>query len=273
LELEKQDKYFTLETTFERSEGTSDEEYAEGLILMSIKLYDMDNNLIDNKYDETEKWAIQPRVVKRKDIVRVDTIIHVKTHLKAYGLYMNQKAYCNHNDIRIIGKNTGFEYTKKIGFLSGTYVQLASQEKYSNEIIEEMELDPNVIDIKKEYTYEKGKRSKVLSVYAVEQEAKVVDELLYSLKSPRYSYMSYRYTSSDERLTAMYRNDRHNIKTRYETLFNVNLKDEVWDGNKDKYVKLEDVLVEVKSDKNPLFLAIEQGAGKHDKDVNVVINP
>ena len=38
VELEKQDKYFTLETTFERSEGTSDEEYAEGLILMSIKL-------------------------------------------------------------------------------------------------------------------------------------------------------------------------------------------------------------------------------------------
>ena len=81
----------------------------------------------------------------------------------------------------------------------------------------------------------------------------MVDELLCSLKSPRYSYMSYRYTSSDERLTAMYRNDRHNIKVRYETLFNVNLKDEVWDGNKEKYVKLEDVLVEVKSDENPFF--------------------
>jgi len=42
--------------------------------------------------------------VKRKSHVKVDTIVHVKTTLKAYGLYMNQKEYCDQNDIRIVSK-------------------------------------------------------------------------------------------------------------------------------------------------------------------------
>lgn len=282
----KVDKYFTLETTFDRNDEYSDEDYAEGLNEMSVQLiqawmneqviddvYDEENNSFNNAYEDFDKWNIEPRVVKRKDYVKVETIIHIKTELKAYGLYMNQKEYCDQNDLRISGKNTGFEYTKKIGFLSGTYVKLASQEKYSDEIIEAMDLNQNLIDIKKEYTYEKGTRSKVLAIYAVEREAKEIDEVLCDLKSPRYSYMSYKHTTSDERLAAMYRNDRNNIKSRYETLFEVNLKEEVWDNKKDQYVKLEEFLVEVKHNENPLFLAIEKGAGKHEKDVNVVINP
>ena len=85
--------------------------------------------------------------------------------------------------------------------------------------------------------------------------------------------MSHRHATLDKRLVAMHQNDRHNIKLRHETLFNVNLKEDVWDEKKNKHVKLEEVLVEVKNDENQLFLAIEQGAGKHDKDVNVAINP
>jgi len=53
---------------------------------------------------------------------------------------MNQKEFYNSNEIRIIKKNTGLEYTKKIGFLSGTYVKLASQDRYSKEITIEMKL-------------------------------------------------------------------------------------------------------------------------------------
>jgi len=74
------------------------------------------------------KWATEPKVIKRKKQVKVETIIHVKILLKAYGLYMNQKEYCDINELRVITKNTGLEYTKKIGFLSGTYVKLASQD-------------------------------------------------------------------------------------------------------------------------------------------------
>jgi len=129
--------------------------------------------------------------VKHKSHVKVDTIVHVKTTLKAYSLYMNQKECYDQNDIRVVSKNTGVEYTKKIGFLSGAYIQLALQDRYSKEIMEEMKLGENVIDIQKEYTYERGNRSKVLSIYVVEKEAKAVDEILCNLKSPRYTYISY----------------------------------------------------------------------------------
>ena len=71
----------------------------------------------------------------------------------------------------------------------------------------------------------------------------------------------------------MYTNDRHNIKARYETLYDVNLNDEVWDTNKEMYVTMETILMEAKIEKDPLFLAIEQGAGKFKNDLNVVINP
>jgi len=69
----------------------------------------------------------------------------------------------------------------------------------------------------------------VLAIYAVQDEAKEVDEILCNLKSPRYSYISYQQITSNERLTVMYTNDRHNIKARYETLYDMNLNNEVWD--------------------------------------------
>ena len=112
METVKSNKYFTIETIFDREEGISDQEYTGGLLSMVQQLlhawteekaiddaYDRDENLIERDYEEYGKWAIQPRVVKRKSHVKVDTIVHVKTTLKVYGLYMNQKEYCDQNDI------------------------------------------------------------------------------------------------------------------------------------------------------------------------------
>ena len=239
-EMQEESKFFIIETVFIREDEVSKQEYAGGLFAMVQQLlydwtkekaiedaYDCDNQLINHNYEDYEEWTTEPKVVMRKKQVKVETIIHVKTSFKAHGLYMNQKEFCDSNEIRIIKKNTGLEYTKKIGFLSGTYVKLASQDRYSKEITMEMKLQENTLDIRKEYTYERGHRSKVLAIYAVQDEAKEVDEILYNLKSPRYSYISYRQTTSDERLTAIYTNDRHNIKARYETLYDVSLNDEV----------------------------------------------
>ena len=229
--------------------------------------------MINKEYNVLDAWALELKIVKKKKYVKGETIVQVKTKVSAHILYMNQKEYCDSNNIHVMLKRTGLEYTKKIRFLSGTYVKLASLDYYINKIIEEMNLEDNTIDIKKRFTYERNTRSKVLTVYAIEEEAKEVDEKLCELVSPGYKYVSYRNTSSDERLVAMYHNERKNIKSRYETLYNVNLKDEVWDGERNKYVKLEKVLMEASNNNDQLFLAVEQGAGKYKKDVNVVINP
>ena len=135
-----------------------------------------------------------------------------------------------------------------------------------------MNLEEEIIDIKKRFTYEKNTRSKVLTVYAIENEAQDVDERLCEIKSLRYTYVSYRNTTSKERLTAMYHNDKKNVKARYETLVNVNLKVEVWDNKNEKYLLLEKVLIEVKSNNDKLFLVVEQGVEKYKKNVNLVVN-
>ena len=172
-------------------------------------------------------------------------------------MYQNQKDYCEQNNISISTKKTDLEYTKRIGFLSGTYVQLASPEYHIDEIIKEMKLQDCSIDIKKRFTYEHNSRSKVLSIYAVQDEADEIDEVLCKIQSPRYRYLSYRRAILEERLAVMHHNDVKNIKTHFEILYGVNLKDEVWDTVNDCYAILEQVLMNEKNENNPLFLAVE----------------
>ena len=52
-----------------------------------------------------------------------------------------------------------------------------------------------MIDAKKRNTYENGSRSKILSVYVIESETKEVDEILCLMKSPRFKYVSYYYST------------------------------------------------------------------------------
>ena len=71
----------------------------------------------------------------------------------------------------------------------------------------------------------------------------------------------------------MHHNDVKNVKSRYKMLYDMNSKEDIWDTEKDVYVKLEKILMEAKSDKEPLFLAVAQGAGRYKNDANVVVNP
>ena len=85
--------------------------------------------------------------------------------------------------------------------------------------------------------------------------------------------MSYKKTASEERLAAMHHNDVKNIKVKYETLHDMNLKEEVWDTNSSRYITLESILMKLTHKNHPLFLAVEQGAGKFENNVNAVLNP
>ena len=59
--------------------------------------------------------------------------------------------------------------------------------------------------------------------------------------------------------------------TRYETLFNVKLKDMV--KFKDDDYLLGQLLKEVNYNNCLLFLAAEQGAGRYENDMHIVVNP
>ena len=107
----------------------------------------------------------------------------------------------------------------------------------------------------------------------IESRAKEIDELLCLLKSPRFKYISYRNTTSQERLKAMYHNDNNNAKGKYEILENMSLNDEVINETNDKMILLEHVLIKVEKGGQYLFLAAEQGDGRYKNRVIVVLNP
>ena len=69
----------------------------------------------------------------------------------------------------------------------------------------------------------------------------------------------------------MHSNEMTNIKSRFETLYNVKLNDTVYQGI--EQTTLEDILLKEKYGIHNLFLAIEQGCGKFSNHINVVLNP
>ena len=75
--------------------------------------------------------------------------MQVKTKASAYALYQSKKEFCDSNNIRVGSKITCMEYIKKIGFIVGTYVKLASPKYYIEELSNNMKLEERSIDIKK----------------------------------------------------------------------------------------------------------------------------
>ena len=84
--------------------------------------------------------------------------------------------------------------------------------------------------------------------------------------------MSYRKSTSDEKLKAMYHNDKNNEKDKYEILENVSLEDEIIDKKTNQKVQLEQMIMKAEKGSQRLFLAAEQGDGKHRNNVLVVLN-
>ena len=107
--------------------------------------------------------------------------------------------------------------------------------------------------------------------HALEGEAENIDEQMCETTFTGFKYLSFKLNQPLVRIAAMHANDMQNVKARFETLYGAKVDDEVCkDG---KQGKLEELLREQKVEKEPLFIAVEQGSGKSSLDVHVVINP
>ena len=216
-------------------------------------------------------WTSTPRIIKAKTKDTVECIFQVKSNATAFQLYKNQQKLCDEKFIKVSMKKTDMEHVQRIGFITSPYVQLASPDVYVQEINSTAMIDRGIIEIKKHITYEKGMASKVLMIYALVSEAKEIDERIYSTRFKRFKYMSYKLSDPSQRIGAMHRNEMVNIKSRYETLYDTNIDDEVFQGTERK--TLEEIILNIKHGQHNLFMAIEQGVGKQEKDINVVLNP
>ena len=72
-------------------------------------------------------------------------------------------------------------------------------------------------------------------------------------------------------MAAIYSNEMLNVRVRYETLYRVNLNDNV--SKEGVSFTLGELLRKQQANEVKLFLAAEQGMGKAENDVLVVINP
>jgi len=221
--------------------------------------------------NEIQEWMIPPKIVKNKNSVTAEIIMSIKTKETAYSLFTNEKDYCRKHNIYVSAKNTIMEFTNKIGFLIQTYVKIASPKYYIDDLSKKINVTEKIIDVRKAYTYDKGERSKVLVVYATENEASSINNKLSNAKYDRYKYISYKGSSSDVRLVAMQANDMKQLPARYEIMYNASLTERL---NVDKIqVTLEAYLMSLKEGKHNYFIAAEQGAGKYQNHVTVIINP
>jgi len=232
-----------------------------------------DNKLLDSDFAQHDLWIVAPRIIYKKIYILAEIIVIMKLNASAFQLYHNQKNYCDKNQIKLSSKNTILEYTSRVGFLSDTYIKLASPKYYIKDLNQKLQIKEGKIDIKKEYTYKKGQRSKVLIVYTISSEAKTINERLCKAKFSRYKYISYKNTTSDIRLASMHSNEMKNLKAKYETIYNMSLTDYVLIAETRSYQKLEKYLMALMHNKDQLFLAAEQGSGKFEQNITVVINP
>jgi len=72
-------------------------------------------------------------------------------------------------------------------------------------------------------------------------------------------------------MMSMYGNEMNNVKACYEILYNVGMDDEVVENN--QCIKLDDYLINIVDNTDRLFLAVEQGSGRYENSVIVIINP
>ena len=92
---------------------------------------------------------------------------------------------------------------------------------------EMMEIDKGYIEIRKVFIYKKDTKYKVFEIFYVESRAKEVDKVLSGLSHDTIRYISYQYSTVEDRLVAIHTNKIFNMKGRFETLEDVNTKQSV----------------------------------------------
>ena len=152
-----------------------------------------ENYVLREKLDHhAQDWAIGNRVIFKKKIIVAETYLHLKTTLKVFQLYRVVKDLCAKYHIKIEGKKLIEGFTKKIGFIVGPHVETASNEHYATQLVESINESMDVLEVKKQVTFERKLRSKVLIVHGLEDEANRIDIELSCKKYPGFCYVSYK---------------------------------------------------------------------------------
>ena len=83
-------------------------------------------------------------------------------------------------------KETEMEYTKRIRMISRAYIKIADTKNYNEIITNKIKIPERMIEVRKQYVYERNMWSKMMVVYAMEKEAFKIDLQLTSMDTPTF---------------------------------------------------------------------------------------
>ena len=112
-----------------------------------------DGNAIQEDFTNTIDNQICLLRVIGKAVKRVQMYFKVQIYQIVKELVEKELIYCKENNLSVITKTTRLEHTRKVGFIIGVHLKIASVPWYKNQIEKQLDILDGLIEIKKEIVY------------------------------------------------------------------------------------------------------------------------
>ena len=122
--------------------------------------------------------------------------------------------------------------------------------------------------------YEKDISSQCITIYITLSNKEVVDQDLQKIElrnGKHIRYISFWNTPSEIKICSIHINNINNMPVKYELRDNASILDEVRYQNKTGI--LRDILLEIKYNKSLLFVRVEQGSGRREQSILILMIP
>ena len=160
-----------------------------------------------NNFHETEEWCCKPRLIHKKKHATVEMFAQFITSLSTCELHKAQEERCLKHSIKITSKETELQHVKRLGCTIGPNAKIAAPSIYVEKINSTAGLHRGIIEIKKQVTFEKDAKSKVLMIHATVDDAKETDSKLIDTRFEGFKHMSFKLSTASQRMAAMQTND------------------------------------------------------------------
>ena len=91
-------------------------------------IYDHSGAIQIEDFQDTDRWLDQPKVTVKKNNIYAELYIQLHTQYTTYQLYQHQKQLCDSKWLKLETKKTILEHTRKLDYIVGPHVKLASLE-------------------------------------------------------------------------------------------------------------------------------------------------
>ena len=218
-------------------------------------------------------WLSEAKQYGRK-VVTIEFYFTIITKLSIKELLQEETENLKQEKAWIKVKRTRDEHTKKVGFLSGTIIQMVNMEWYERTLLALAGIEKEAAEFRKEVIFEGEEKQLCITMYSVESEAAKVDFNLRKLSAEEKShikYVSFKNNNRNERVSGLKLNQLINTRLKYEWLEDVSLFDKAkYQGT---HMTISQILMRARANETKLFNGIEQGRGKYENRLYLYFKP